>query len=107
MFSNAADWVSGYALGAQVFSTQPVTFDGSLEPTARGGQQPRETVDPDDFGSGFATWSGTSFAAPAVAGRYLQALLDLRADGADPEDLGDPAAARKSALESLSQAPGS
>ena len=51
-------------------STMPTTFDGSLEPTAR-------TTDPwagQDAGvawtrttspQGFATWSGTSFAAPA------------------------------------------
>jgi subtilisin family serine protease len=37
-------------------------------------------MDPDDFtrrsDGGFGTWSGTSFAAPIVAGQIAQALLD-------------------------------
>ena len=36
----------------------------------------RETIDPDDFTGGFALWSGTSFAAPYVAGRLALALVD-------------------------------
>ncbi len=36
----------------------------------------RATIDPDSF-TGFGTWSGTSFAAPAAAGAAAQALLDL------------------------------
>ena len=33
-------------------------------------------IDPDDFSGGFALWSGTSFAAPYVAARLAQALVD-------------------------------
>jgi subtilisin family serine protease len=36
----------------------------------------RETIDPDDFSSGFGTWSGTSFAAPILAGQLAQCLVD-------------------------------
>ena len=36
--------------------------------------KPRGTIDPDSFSSGFATWSGTSFAAPVLAGRFAAAL---------------------------------
>ena len=35
-------------------------------------QQVRSTIDPDDFSGGFATWSGTSFAAPVLAGQFLR-----------------------------------
>ena len=82
LFSNSGDWVRTWERGAQVFSTQPTTFNGSLEPTARtnadGEGTRRESLDPDDFSHGFATWSGTSFATPAAAARYLRRLIARR-----------------------------
>ena len=36
----------------------------------------RSTIDPDDFWGGFGVWSGTSFAAPVLAGQLAQAMLD-------------------------------
>jgi subtilisin family serine protease len=35
----------------------------------------RATIDPDDFRGGFGTWSGTSFAAPILAGEIAQQLV--------------------------------
>ncbi|MFF0524515.1 S8 family serine peptidase [Actinomadura nitritigenes] len=58
-FSNYGWWVDACAPGVDVASTH-VWFDGPRAPS--GG------VDADRF-EGYATWSGTSFAAPAVAGR--------------------------------------
>jgi subtilisin family serine protease len=64
-FSDYGWWVDACAPGVDVHSCF-VRFDGP-RPRVRG-------IDPDDFG-GYATWSGTSFAAPAVAG----AIADLAA----------------------------
>ncbi len=79
MFSNGGDWVSCYEPGAYVVSTIPVDLDGSMQSgvsleTADGMR--RSTLDIDDFGSGFAVWSGTSFAAPLLAGAVARRLAD-------------------------------
>jgi serine protease len=71
LFSNVGDWVTAHAPGAGVVSTVPTTLTGSLNPvlSVEGfGPGPRSGVDFDDFRSGFAVWSGTSFAAPWVVG---------------------------------------
>lgn len=57
-FSNYGWWVDACAPGVGVTSCF-VRFDGP-RPPVRG-------IDPDEF-DGYAAWSGTSFAAPAVAG---------------------------------------
>jgi hypothetical protein len=53
----------------------------------------REAGDPDDYRGGFAVWSGTSFAAPLVAGRIAYELgssmlgdTTLARDAPDPLD---------------------
>lgn len=77
MFSNDGPWVVAEAPGVNLVSTAPVSTDGSGRPAVRvapPGRRPRAAVDGDDFSSGFACWSGTSFAAPVLAGRYLRAL---------------------------------
>ncbi|MFB4311805.1 S8 family serine peptidase [Actinomadura sp. GTD37] len=69
-FSNHGWWVDACAQGVDVASTF-VSFDGP-RPPVRG-------LDPDLF-QGYATWSGTSFAAPVVAGRIAGRAA---ADGVD------------------------
>lgn len=89
LFSNAGSWVSAHRPGAACVSTMPVTFDASLQPMAtvlEAGEAIRATIDPDNFAGGFATWSGTSFAAAVLAGELTQSLFeggDLDA-GLDP-----------------------
>ncbi|MGI8926207.1 MAG: S8 family serine peptidase [Tepidiformaceae bacterium] len=56
-FTNYGWWVRACAPGSDVVSCFFRLFDGSLPPAAGG--------DPDHF-TGWARWSGTSFAAPAV-----------------------------------------
>jgi subtilisin family serine protease len=75
IFSNTGPWVSCYRPGANVVSTVPTTFDGSAQPavvTKDGG----ESLDPDDYTGGFGVWSGTSFAAPVLAGEIASSLVD-------------------------------
>jgi len=93
LFSNIGDWVDVYAPGVAVLSTLPVDFEGGVQAGTRDDRRGRrrETLDLDDFRGGFGVWSGTSFAAPVVAGRIAEQLLA----GASPEE------ARKAALHEL------
>jgi subtilisin family serine protease len=77
LFSNAGDWVACHRPGADLVSTFPITFDASGQAAYHvsvDGQN-RSTIDPDNFGAGFGTWSGTSFAAPVLAGQLAQTLV--------------------------------
>lgn len=76
-FSNEAPWVTCFASGVAMVSTFPAVR-GELSPIARGTR--REAFDPDDFTSGFAAWSGTSFAAPTVAASLAARFIGLPAD---------------------------
>jgi subtilisin family serine protease len=100
LFSNDGPWVKYLRPGASLVSTFPVTFDASATPSyelvTRDGQR-RASIDPDDFRSGFGVWSGTSFAAPVLAGELAQALAGRYRDG--DHDLGkDSAVARMRGL---------
>ena len=66
-FSNWGSWVRACAPGVDVAST---FYEYEL-----GRERKRYGLDPDDF-AGFATWSGTSFAAPIVAGVLARLMLD-------------------------------
>ena len=74
LFSNDGPWVSAWRPGANVVSTLPTTFDGSAQPAVvtRSGA---ESLDPDDYVGGFGVWSGTSFAAPVLAGEIAAHLV--------------------------------
>jgi subtilisin family serine protease len=79
LFSNDGDWVNAEAPGANVVSTAPRRAQGGWMPNTLfvgpfGAR--RGTIDPDSYVAGFSTWSGTSFAAPVLAGRYLAKLAE-------------------------------
>jgi hypothetical protein len=105
MFSNDGDWVKAFAQGAAVLSIYPINVNASrapeLEmppgPTPLGAPSKRATLKLDDFGDGFALWSGTSFSAPYVAALILRSLQkgatqksDLRLDLPGGPGGGDP-----------------
>lgn len=82
LFSNFGEWVTLFALGVSVLSTAP-PHQGAVQPGTRYdvNELVRTTLDPDDFAGGYAIGSGTSFAAPLVAGRLAQALVESSRDG--------------------------
>jgi subtilisin family serine protease len=78
-FSNWGEWITAWAPGNAVVSTVPVwegaaTGGISLLDGAGLGPDQRTGPDPDDLGSGFAVWAGTSFATPVVAGILADVL---------------------------------
>jgi subtilisin family serine protease len=115
LFTNAGTWVRAYAPGAGIMSTMP-PFEGGLDPVAstRIHGRVRESIDPDDFRSlkddqgrdrgGFGLWSGTSFAAPIVAGRIAASMADKLTDNARFTD--SPAAARRRAWDAVEHVTG-
>ena len=73
-WTNYGDWVDACAPGADLNSSFFAKFDGP---------EPRvNTVDPDRF-EGWATWSGTSFAAPVVVAAIAREMVlgNLRRQG--------------------------
>lgn len=80
LFSNDGDWVTCVRPGASLVSTAPVTMDGVVAPTRHMRELFstgfRATIDPEGFQGGFAVWSGTSFAAPVLAGELAALLLE-------------------------------
>ena len=119
LFSNSGPWVNAWDVGAALVSTFPVTFNGgalsSVEIKDEFAGAPRRTIDPDNYGTidgmlysgGFGTWSGTSFAAPVLAGRLAQGLIDgpLRDPSVPNLDDNDQAAAVSRGLAALKSRP--
>jgi subtilisin family serine protease len=95
LFSNDGPWVTCRRPGAGLVSTFPTTLEGSrtrsteLAGTDRG--ERRGTMAPEGFGGGFGVWSGTSFAAPVLAGELAAVLLEQREGGRPAERGADPA----------------
>ena len=103
LFSNAGYWVRSFVEGAAVMSTVP-KFQGGLQPIARAVAfgRVRENIDPDDFRGGFRVWSGTSFAAPLMAGRLAAELGKNLATDAEADTLKTHA---RDALEKVAKLP--
>jgi subtilisin family serine protease len=77
LFSNAGSWVTCAQPGAALVSTFPkFEASGQAAYAFRGPDGWRSTIDPDNFASGFGVWSGTSFAAPVLAGKIARVLAD-------------------------------
>ncbi|SOD72362.1 subtilase family protein [Jatrophihabitans sp. GAS493] len=79
LFSNDGSWVLCKRPGAAVISSLPKTFNASQQSGVRLKIKGvvRATIDPDDFRGGFAVWSGTSFAAPILAGQLARKLQSI------------------------------
>ncbi|HEY3735714.1 MAG TPA: S8/S53 family peptidase [Streptosporangiaceae bacterium] len=96
-YSNFGRWVTHKSVGTGVISTMP-DFNGRRRPPAQQAYPDSigSTVDPDNFASGFARWSGTSFAAATLAGRLARALAE------DPAPNGDRIARARRSLAAIS-----
>jgi hypothetical protein len=99
-YSNYGDWVTYQAIGSGVISTF-AQYNGTQTAAPATEYYPHpfrssSTIDPDDFNSGFARWSGTSFSAARIAGLLAHELSSA-------PDLGDlsPAAAARRAKAAL------
>jgi subtilisin family serine protease len=104
LFSNDGPWVKYLRPGAALVSTFPETYNGSAEPTYSVRSKRREirsSLDPDDFISGFGVWSGTSFAAPVLAGEVASALATAYRDGERDTSTGKAVARLRTILEQL------
>jgi hypothetical protein len=79
-FSDGGSWVSAWAPGAGMISAFPTDLNGdaaaAVEVPGRSLADTIESLDADDYRGGFAVWSGTSFAAPALAAHAVRAMLD-------------------------------
>lgn len=80
LFNNHGPWIRAWEPGVSLVSTVP-KMQGSLQPQVRlpeilpGEPFTRSSIDDDNFASGFALWSGTSFSAPLLAAKVAIALI--------------------------------
>jgi hypothetical protein len=92
-YSNYGDWVTYQAIGSGVISTF-AQYDGEQSAPPVPDSFPHAlgfSIDPDDFKSGFARWSGTSFSAARIAGLLAREL----SSAPDLGDLSSEATARR------------
>jgi Subtilase family len=83
LFSDGGNWITGWAVGAAMVSTFPPDINGALQPDVSLDDHAetavpldrRAALDPDNFRSGFALWSGTSFATPLLAAHIAKNLM--------------------------------
>jgi subtilisin family serine protease len=81
-FSNGESWVTHWRSGAGLVSTMPITGQGAWQPdivvpgSNGSALPPREALDVDSYSGGFATWSGSSFAAPVLAAQLANVLIE-------------------------------
>jgi hypothetical protein len=84
LFSDGGRWITAWATGAAMISTFPDDVNGSRDPQVSVPAGPafggRQALDSDDFSSGFAIWSGTSFSAPVVAAWIAAELMSVACD---------------------------
>ncbi len=79
-FSNYGSWVACCTKGVEVVSSFVTGWNGKATEEA----EHEGPAHPDKTFSGWATWEGTSFAAPKVAGGIAQAISSSRAGFAAP-----------------------
>ncbi|MGI9596141.1 MAG: S8 family serine peptidase, partial [Acidimicrobiales bacterium] len=84
-FSNFGPWVDACAPGVDIVSQYPKP-DESLNAL-----EGCEDLTAKDYDTGWATWSGTSFAAPVVAARLATHLIKFAGAGLSKEDAYDHA----------------
>lgn len=92
-YSNYGDWVTYQAIGSGVISAF-AQYNGEQSAPPVPDFFPHAlgfTIDPDDFKSGFARWSGTSFSAARIAGLLAHEL----SSAPDLGDLSPEATARR------------
>jgi hypothetical protein len=80
-YSNGGASASAEAPGTCVVSIFPPDIDGARAPSNNAFSDGRQSVDEDSFRSGFALWSGTSFAAPTLAAAVARKLVKVAGDG--------------------------
>jgi Subtilase family len=86
-YSCHGKWVTDRQVGTRLISSFP-PYNGDALPESPRSWRPdpgdAEGLDPDDYTGGYASWSGTSFAAAVLSGRLARALIpDPAQAGAD------------------------
>jgi len=98
LFSNGGEWVRHWEPGVAVVSSVP-SYNGGANASAEAvdpSQQRRRSFDPDCFRRGYAIWSGTSFAAPVLAGKLARRLIrNSNTNGISLDDQGRHAAVQR------------